>query len=123
MPLLLALWGCESRELPEAYQDMPVPGALLRTPEAVSAGARLFSMHCTPCHGENADGNGEIHRQLSSKPVDFTNREWRENASPKWVYYVIREGRKHTAMASSARRLDEEACWNLTAFVLSVAER
>lgn len=121
--LLVALWGCDSRALPEAYRDIPVPGTMLRSPEVVSEGGRLFYTHCSQCHGENADGKGAIHRQLSSKPVDFTNREWRDNVSPKWVYYVVREGRKHTAMAGSARRLDDESCWKLTAFVLSVAER
>jgi len=122
--LLVALWGCgDSRELPEEYRDIPVPGSLLRSPEALSAGAKLFYMHCSPCHGERGDGKGTIHRQLSSKPVDFTNREWREQVSPKWVYYMIREGRKHTAMAGFNHRLDDDACWNLTAYVLSVAEK
>lgn len=60
---------------------MPVPGALLRSPEAVNAGAKLLFLHCSPCHGEHADGKGAIRRSLSSKPVDFTNREWRDNVS------------------------------------------
>ena len=81
VPLLVVLFGCESRELPEKYRDMPVPGALLRSPEALSTGAKLFFLHCSPCHGEHADGKGAIRRSLSSKPVDFTNREWRNNVS------------------------------------------
>lgn len=123
--LLVVFWGCgsDNRELPEEYQDIPVPGAQLRSPEAVAAGGKLFYMHCSPCHGENADGQGTIRRQLSSDPVDFTDPEWRENVSAKWVFYAIREGRKHTAMAGMNRRLDEDSCWNLTAFVMSVAER
>ena len=122
VPLLVVLWGCESRKLPEEYRDLPIPGSLLRSPEALSAGADLFFLHCSPCHGERADGKGAIRRSLSSKPVDFTNRAWRDEVSPRWVYYMILEGRRHTAMASWDRRLDEEACWNLTAYVLSVAK-
>lgn len=120
--LLVVISGCESREMPEEYRDMPVPGALIRSPEAISAGANLFFLHCSPCHGERADGKGAIRRSLSSKPVDFTKREWREEVSPQWVYYMVREGRRHTAMANFDKRLDEEACWNLTAYVLSVAK-
>jgi mono/diheme cytochrome c family protein len=96
---------------------------MLRTPEVLSEGAQLFFTHCSQCHGEKADGKGTIHRQLSSKPVDFTDKDWRAEVSPRWVYYIIREGRKHTAMAGSARRLDDESCWKLAAFVLSVAEQ
>jgi hypothetical protein len=76
--------------------------------EPVSAVARCLGVH---------------RRSLSSKPVDFTNREWRDNVSPQWVFYMVREGRRHTAMAGWERRLDEEASWNLTAYVLSVAEK
>ena len=123
--LLVALWGCDkdSRELPEEYQKIPVPGSLLRSPEAVKTGAKLFYVHCSACHGERADGQGTIRRQLSSNPVDFTDPAWREQATPKWVFYVIREGRKHTAMAGLNKRLDDDAYWNLTAFVLSVADK
>ena len=123
--LLMAVWGCnsDSREVPEEYQDIAVPGSLLRSPEAVKAGAKLFYVHCSSCHGEDADGQGTIRRQLSSNPVDFTDPAWRAQVTPKWVYYVIHEGRKHTAMAGLKKRLDDEAYWNLTAFVLSVAEK
>jgi len=120
--LLVALWGCDKRELPEDYRDIPVPGALLRSPEARSAGAKLFYMHCSTCHGENADGQGSIRRHLSSNPVDFTSREWRDQVTERWVYYVVREGRTHSAMAGWNHRLDDDACWNLTAHVLSVSE-
>lgn len=123
VPLLVGLWGCDSRELPEEYLNMPLPGAQISSPEALANGQGLFYVHCSPCHGEQADGKGAIHRQLSSRPVDFTDPEWREEVSPQWVFYAIREGRKHTAMAGFDNRLGDEACWNLTGYVLSVAKR
>ena len=123
VPLLVVLWGCDSRELPEEYRNMPLPGAQIHSSEALATGKDLFYVHCSPCHGERADGKGTIHRQLSSRPVDFTDSEWREEVSPQWVFYAIREGRKHTAMAGFDNRLSDEACWNLTGYVLSVGAR
>ncbi|MDH3255677.1 MAG: cytochrome c [Acidobacteriota bacterium] len=121
--LLLALSGCDKgREFPAGYQSPPVPYERLASKASQQTGRQLFELHCSQCHGENADGKGTIRRSLSSKPVDFTSLEWRQQVTPEWVYYVILEGRKHTAMAGWGTKLPDEASWDLTAFVLSVTD-
>jgi mono/diheme cytochrome c family protein len=120
--VLLALSGCDARELPADYQSPPVPLQMLLSRDAQGAGQELFFLHCSQCHGENADGQGTIRRSLSTRPADFTDPKWREAVSPEWVFYVISQGRKHTAMAGWDLKLSNEECWSLAAFILSRAK-
>lgn len=120
--LLLSLSGCRSGEdsVPEPYRRVEVPRALLAQEEARLRGRATYLQHCAICHGEAADGRG-VRRILSSQPVDFTDPSWRQQTSPRRVYFVIREGLQGTAMAAW-RVLDEEESWDLVAYVLSVGE-
>jgi mono/diheme cytochrome c family protein len=72
------------------------------------------------CHGVNADGRGDRHEGLSSPPRDFTGAAWRRSTSPRRVYFAIREG-VHSTPMPAWKALDEDATWDLVAFVLSVS--
>jgi mono/diheme cytochrome c family protein len=58
---------------------------------------------------------------LSSSPTDFTDRAWQRRSVPTYIYYIIREGKRGTAMPSW-KVLDEDETWDLVAYVLSVAD-
>lgn len=120
--LLLLLCGCgaATEPLPADYRRVPVPNELLAQQDARQRGRALFVQHCAICHGETADGRG-VRRNLSSRPTDFTDPNWRRHASPRRVFYVIREGMRGTAMAAW-KGLDEDETWDLVAYVLSVAD-
>jgi high-affinity iron transporter len=79
----------------------------------------LFLAHCALCHGEKADGRGLRREGLAKLPRDFTDAAWRRQISPRRVYFVIREGVRGTPMPASTT-LDEEASWDVVAYVLSV---
>lgn len=119
---LVLLWGCGAAtdSLPADYRRVAVPHELLARQDARRRGRALFVQHCAICHGEAADGRG-VRRNLSSRPSDFTDPNWRRQASPRWVFYVIREGLPGTAMAAW-KGLDEDETWDLVAYVLSVAD-
>ena len=91
--LLLLLGGCRATDgdLPPEYRRVAVPADLIRAEEARRRGRELFLDHCAICHGEAADGRG-VRRNLSSRPVDFTDPLWRERTSPRRAFFVIREG-------------------------------
>lgn len=38
----------------------------------LEAGKALFMLHCSPCHGEDARGNGSVSHYLSAKVPDLT---------------------------------------------------
>jgi high-affinity iron transporter len=101
--------------------EVSVPAATLASPEARARGRALFLQYCALCHGEAADGRGVRRAGLSSAPANFRNPEWRQAATPRQVFSTIRDGKPGTSMPAWAS-LDEAQSWDLTAYVLSVAE-
>lgn len=83
-------------------------------------GRELFVEHCALCHGLRADGRG-LRRHLSTPAIDFTDRYWRDSTTPREVFFVIREGKRGTAMPAW-KILSPAQAWDLTAYVLGVAE-
>ncbi len=117
--LLFAPWGCDDSGLPAEYRRLAVPEARLASVEAKLGGRKLYLQYCAICHGDRGDGRG-LRRNLSSRPQDFTDSAWQRRSSPRSVYYVIREGRRGTAMAAW-KALDPSEVWDLVAYLLSLA--
>jgi mono/diheme cytochrome c family protein len=115
--------GCADgdRDLPRSYRGIEVPAALLASPDARNRGAALFREYCALCHGERGDGHGARREGLTSPPRDFTSPAWRASASPRRVFFAIREGLSGTPMASW-KALSEEDAWAMTSYVLSLGE-
>jgi high-affinity iron transporter len=113
--------GCADRDLPREYRRLAIPEATLASAEARARGRRLFLEHCALCHGERGDGRGLRREGLTPAPRDFTNGEWQTAASPRRVYFAIREGVSRTSMPAW-RALSEQDAWDMTAYVLSLGE-
>jgi len=121
--LSLALSACrgEDSDLPPAYRRLEVPEEHLRSSEVRARGRQLFVRNCALCHGERADGRGARSEGLARRPADFTHPAWRGRASPRRVFYALREGVRGTPMPSFRGAFDEDETWDLVAYVLSVA--
>lgn len=60
---------------------------------AVREGYRLFSHYCSPCHGENADGNGKyLGFDVKPTPPDITATDFLQNRSDSLLALVISKG-------------------------------
>ncbi len=123
MAISLTFTGCSGRDsdLPPDYRRIEVPEAQLRSPEARERGRALYAQNCALCHGPRADGQGARREGLSSRPRDFTDPAWRRQASPRGLFFAVREGVRGTAMPSW-KSLPEADAWDLVAFLLSVGE-
>jgi len=121
LTLLLTCTGCSGVDsgLPEAYRRLAVPEALLRSPDARMRGRALFAPRCALCHGERGDGHGVRSSGFAKAPADFTDPAWASQASPRRVFFAIREGKRGTPMPAWRALSDGEA-WDLTAYVLSL---
>lgn len=124
LALLPWLWACadDSSRLPEPYASVDVPQELLASADARQRGRELYLEHCVLCHGKEADGRGARHASLKPPPKDYANPAWRQNTSPRRVFFSISEGVRGTAMPGWDVLSDEQR-WALTAYVLSVAEK
>jgi mono/diheme cytochrome c family protein len=98
-----------------------VPRGRLESAAARGAGRDLFVVNCATCHGKAADGKGFRAPALVTPPTDFTDPEWRAEATPESVYRAIHEGSEGTAMPAWPMFTEEET-WNLVAYLLSVEE-
>lgn len=122
LPVLLAVftvWVTASRSIiASPQQDAESRLAAAST----ERGEELFRAYCTTCHGVAADGRGPRARWLGKPPRNFTDAHWRKTATPERVARSIRNGVQGTAMPSWGA-LAEQDRWDLTAYVLSVADR
>lgn len=97
-------WRARAIETP-ALDDAP---RLLR-------GAALFRDHCVQCHGAPGVGQSGIAQSMQPVPgplVDTLQR-WR----PREIYWITRHGIKMSGMPAWQFRLDEQALWDVVAFV------
>jgi len=106
-------------DLPAAYRRLEVPEARLRSPEARAGGGKLFLANCALCHGERGDGHGRRSSGFAKAPASFTDPAWRRHATPRRVFFAIREGVHGTPMPSW-KWLSEDETWELVAYVLSL---
>jgi high-affinity iron transporter len=121
LSILLASTACSrpDSDLPPRYRQLAVPGERLRSAEARARGRSLFVAHCALCHGDQGDGRGLRGSGFSRPPADFTDPDWRSRATPRRVFFVIREGLRGTPMPAWGF-LDDGDVWDLTAYVLSL---
>ena len=115
---LSLFWACSRDDLPVRHRQIVVPAERLAAAETIERGRSLFLRHCALCHGERADGSGQ-RQNLSVAAADLTDPWWQRRVSPRWVFYVVREGREGTPMPAW-KGLGDDACWDLTAYVLSL---
>jgi len=107
-------------DLPPAYRRLTVPRERLGSPEARARGQALFAANCALCHGERGDGHGKRAAGFAKAPANFTDPYWRRQATPRRVFFVIREGLRGTPMPAWSF-LSEDETWDLAAYVLSLS--
>jgi thiosulfate dehydrogenase len=75
------------------------------------AGARLYSEHCTLCHGDPAHSKSPLADSLNPPAPQFTNdmADMPENQN----FYIIQHGIRWTAMPGWKNVLSEQQSWQL----------
>lgn len=110
--LLLSLFLMAGAPRPALAQSGPT-GAAYR-------GQRIFTEHCTQCHGEQGQGDGPIAKQAPVPPPDFTDPTFVENRSPQEIYDFIANGSVENLMPSWKDSLSESEIWDAAAYVWSL---
>ena len=102
----------------EHSEDLPVPP--LDNAARIERGFALYRTHCVNCHG--APGVAPDAFALGMTPVPanlaLTGRDW----SAAEIYWIVRYGIKMTGMPAWEFRLNDEALWDLVAYVKHLPE-
>lgn len=93
----------------------PIPTAPSSVPDPAH-GARLYSAHCSACHGAQGAGDGPAASGMQPPPVDFTDPARAKERSVFALYQVIEQGLDGTSMASFAS-LPASDRWALAFYV------
>jgi mono/diheme cytochrome c family protein len=87
----------------------------LDVPQRVARGAALFRDNCVQCHGAPGVAQSDIGKSMQPVPgplVDALQR-WRQRE----IYWITRHGIKMSGMPAWQFRFDDDALWDVVAFV------
>jgi len=83
---------------------------LATDPDAVAAGAKLFSLHCTECHGEMAQGGKKAPSLLADEV---------QQATPGTIFWLLTNGVVRRGMPVWSK-LPEPQRWQLVSYIKSL---
>lgn len=89
----------------------------------VAAGHKIFSRYCTPCHGQDGDGNGYNAMNLESAPRDLTDaqEEYMGKLDNAEIYEVLELGGYGVDLAPTmpvwGKVFSEQELWSLVAYI------
>ena len=101
--------GSWMKKVPQREHDRANP--YQSQADAVAAGKRLFSDHCAPCHGGNAEGK-------KKKPA-LTSERIQQQATEGDIHWLLVNGNMGRGMPSWAK-LPDPQLWQLIAYIKSL---
>jgi cytochrome c oxidase cbb3-type subunit 3 len=111
----LEMDAAETRYAPiyAKYAKSPIP-ELVRNPDAVKLGHRLFMTYCTACHGSDAGG-------VKGFP-NLRDNDWLYGGKPDTIQTTIMKGRQGMMPTAEQNGINSEAdIKNVTQYVLSLS--
>ncbi len=101
------------RSVARRARDIAVPE--LGGAAQLARGAALFRQHCVQCHGGPGVAPEPFALGLTPLPTPLARSG--KDRSPAYLYWILREGIKMTAMPAWEFRMAEEDLWATVAFV------
>lgn len=81
----------------------------------VERGKKIFESQCSMCHGENADGNGEVAQEMKLNLPDFTKPDTLKGRTDGELYKIISLG--NPVMPAQDKRMRDLQLWELVNFL------
>jgi len=98
----------------DKYREQPL-AELVKNPEAVQMGKRLFLNYCAVCHGSDAGGGPGF--------PNLKDTDWLWGGSPEQIEATILNGRQAMMPDKVTNALSDEDIANLVQYVLSLSGR
>ena len=66
----------------------------------------VYQKQCAGCHGDTGKGDGTMGEELTPKPSNLADADWKHGSTDGEIFTVIRDGVKPPAMRPYAARTD-----------------
>lgn len=121
---MMTLWGFAqgnqeakpSSEL-KSVVDRSVGNPVKTDAKSISAGKKLFLEKCVVCHGEEADGKGEMAVVFEKKPANLTDPAAVGKQTDQQIFDTLTNGKSSMPKFESLPANDQ---WNIVNFIRSV---
>ena len=111
-PVLVLIETLRDRSIGARAASIAVPG--LEEPARIKKGAERYSELCVGCHLAPGVTKSQLRAGLYPHPPNLAQEDLRE---PRRAFWTIKHGIKMSAMPAWGRSLDDEAIWDIVAFV------
>ena len=101
----------------EAYAARKNP--ILRTPESVKGGEKLFAIYCTPCHGATGKGDGPVTPRFIPPP-DLGSPQVQGRTDGHMSYYI---GYGGAIIPAYGEALSVTERWDLVNYLRTMARK
>ena len=121
----LAARNAQEHQHPAAGAHPHPQAAKLKNPVAAdatstTAGHKLYDKQCAGCHGDTGKGDGSMGEELSPKPANLTDADWKHGSTDGEIFTVIRDGVKGTGMKGNKSKLTAHQLWDVVNYVRSL---
>ena len=128
-PVALAARAAQEHQHPATHPEGGAhrhpAAAKLKNPVAadaasIAAGTKIYETQCAGCHGDGGKGDGAMGEELTPKPSDLTDADWKHGSSDGEIFTLIKNGSKGTGMKGFNSKLTEHQIWDVVNYVRSL---
>jgi len=125
VPIALGAYGSPQHQHPPAGAHQHPQAAKLKNPVAanaasIAAGQKVYGEQCAGCHGDSGRGDGAMGEDLTPKPSNLADADWKHGSSDGEIFTVIQHGVKGTGMKAFARKLTAHQTWDVVNYLRSI---
>jgi high-affinity iron transporter len=97
--------------------------AVPSSPASIAAGQAVYQKQCAGCHGDTGKGDGAMGEELTPKPSNLSDAEWKHGATDGEIFTVIRDGVKSTGMKPYGRKMTTHQLWDVVNYLRSIGPK
>jgi mono/diheme cytochrome c family protein len=104
-------------------QAAKLKNAVPSSAASIAAGLALYQKQCAGCHGDTGKGDGTLGEELSPKPSNLTDADWKHGSTDGEIFTVIRDGVKSTGMKPYGRKMTAHQVWDVVNYIRSIGPK
>ena len=90
---------------------------------SIAAGLAVYQKQCAGCHGDTGKGDGAMGEELTPKPSNLSDADWKHGATDGEIFTVIRDGVKSTGMKPFGRKMTTHQLWDVVNYLRSIGPK